>query len=1715
MQQQPTQPQRRLQSAFQNEYGNKNQKRTGNGPPSQYQRGANNKKKIFKKKQFNNPHYNQSEKNTDSFPSYKGKGPRPKFFPNKTLINKKKNFNGTVSNNKNEIEEIEFSFRNAQPTEMSNNVEIDLIPDMTNSGSIQNNISEKELREQRFSSNPFGAQYFNMKKKREYLRKEYISKGLIDDPKKPRKLEDAIPFVGDCQDMCPEFERYEREYQKNLDKLEINQENSTDEIFYVDHKKAVKRYQRSDAGKEQPLPCDVRPPPILKKTLNYLIDEIIMKHGIEDTHGFVRDRTRSIRQDFSLQNIRDKSAVDAHERIARYHILCLHQLCEKEGFSVQQEKEQLFKVLQSLQEFYDEGQENNISYPNEAEFRAYYIISHIFDNEIIRKAESYPKEILFHPYVQLALEFQFLTDEGIYSRLFKKIFSTDTPYLMGCLMEIHFNTIRKKALIAMNSAIKFKDNRLPPYPAEKLKNLLGFDTIDDLLDVLYHYGIEVESNTDNYYGIIFDKKKDIIEPEVSLTQKRVELLERKRDNKSDKEIINNGKLNDIDEPQPMFSFNQPNIYNSNNFNAFNNENKNNSIVGFSFNNAIDKMEDSNMSDINMETNSETSKPNNQNSSIFPTPIANNSISNKDNNNNNNNNTFKSTPFVFKNDSINSSKIEAPTFSFSSADKNTSPTNNTSLNQKPTFTFGSNKTTTIENKSVDNSKTGLFNTIPIQDKDTTVKKETSTELFGSKLKQNNTISFSFPDKLSDENKNSKKIEISNNYSKNENKNSLNVTNTSIPGTIPSFNFNVNSKNTNTDNKSLFSSIPNPVDSNKVFNVQEKSTIDSIINNEKIKKESEQQFINNEIKRKKIMQTLSFRNHNMNIRPKLPLDDAIVKEMKKRKELEEESKLLYNDLIKSNTENIINKAIQEEALTQLIYSDVVFTLIKEILDRELYIIKKDNQLLNNYYDALDLSTNDIIRSVVINEFEGIIKSEYELLLKKHNIRKLASKKAQLKRQKACFDEIIKYQRMKQLFSKWNHLAKLKINERRIKEENIRIRKLEFDNKVKLVEIGPGINNQIKKKNEFIFKIEQNINNKSNMKNNDDDGNNNYLDYDYEEENDKKFILSKKTHINIKDIAINSIRKQSLKNINDSTIYLKIMTSLPNNSRKSTLWTNSQFKIGPLENNIINLSKENENCYYSIDDNIHFSQNKLNNEKNLTILIQNIPYIIDNKMDWDDNDSEKTKEENNNDSSINEYYSSAAFFQLSVFNFQIYSNPEEVANYWNNERKRLELFLHRIRNCSNIPLILLYWKLPQLNSQQFVDDATYYLRLNQFFNEYNVQQNYQFLSIPFNNKNMITSTDALNFNQYISNIGVNDTTNKVEKLNIGLTWLIENSQIYTLSSQVMKEIIQNNFYVMFLNTILKPIESEIPYGIVPIENPTWFIETVNMIIQSYNYILTAMIEFLYSSQVQYISLKKEEEHSSKEYEDTSESLSSYTSNNILEDQHWFIVFETLKNKINQYQLPTMVNNASHKIQNEETLLKHFNYYLQSIDMFKSRQKSMIFIEIQKVVQSFIFNSNSHKFPYQAIFNIIVKQALNNLQEVLSDYEIYFIKYNITQNTEEISFFENLLERYKNSLYKLLNQWSNSTLSQIENVYFNEQNKRVRDNMEDSWHEISKKYQRTENNKSNSINKVIPHYNLRKKKEKTSKTIKETPKDLKKEQKLLKDLINSVKKEFPYLKN
>ncbi|KAJ3087852.1 hypothetical protein HK102_010152 [Quaeritorhiza haematococci] len=351
--------------------------------------------------------------------------------------------------------------------------------------------------------------YNELKRHREVLRKKYIREGKIADPSNTQTLAKAIQLVGECEDMCPEFERYEREIQMGLDRLE-----KIPGTEQVDHEKAVKRFRRSAAGDEEPLPCDVRPPHILIKTLDYLIHDVLANHGLEDSYAFVRDRARAIRKDFVLQHSRGLEAVECHERIARYHIMCCHELCDNPNVSLQQEHEQMRKTLQSLREYYRDLAKENIFSPNEAEFQAYYILSHIFQNDVATKSEQLRPAIFLDPQVQLALDFQMMIQrnnefsrghprtEGSlnnYVRFFRCIQdSTRVSYLFACLLHMSFVSVRRGALKAMQKAYyNFPDNLDSWIAVGTLVQTLGFDDEEEAVENLDYYGIPYRVNPED------------------------------------------------------------------------------------------------------------------------------------------------------------------------------------------------------------------------------------------------------------------------------------------------------------------------------------------------------------------------------------------------------------------------------------------------------------------------------------------------------------------------------------------------------------------------------------------------------------------------------------------------------------------------------------------------------------------------------------------------------------------------------------------------------------------------------------------------------------------------------------------------------------------------------------------------------------------------------------------------------------------------------------------------------------------------------------------------------------------------------------------------------------------------------------------------------------------------------------------------------------------
>lgn len=61
---------------------------------------------------------------------------------------------------------------------------------------------------------------------------------------------------------------------------------------------------------------DLRPPSVLQNTLKHLLNLVESSdHPFEVVHDFVFDRTRSIRQDLSMQNVVDSQAIYMYEQM--------------------------------------------------------------------------------------------------------------------------------------------------------------------------------------------------------------------------------------------------------------------------------------------------------------------------------------------------------------------------------------------------------------------------------------------------------------------------------------------------------------------------------------------------------------------------------------------------------------------------------------------------------------------------------------------------------------------------------------------------------------------------------------------------------------------------------------------------------------------------------------------------------------------------------------------------------------------------------------------------------------------------------------------------------------------------------------------------------------------------------------------------------------------------------------------------------------------------------------------------------------------------------------------------------------------------------------------------------------------------------------------------------------------------------------------------------
>lgn len=338
--------------------------------------------------------------------------------------------------------------------------------------------------------------YEEFQKMRDVERRQMEKLGLVDAENITKDLNDAIVFQGTCADMCPVFERVRRLLENNVKLLEKDPQTGK-----ISRARAVKAFSRPAAGQPPPMPSDVRPPVVLQQTLDYIVETILPQ--LPEAHAFVWDRTRSIRQDFVYQNYYGAEAIDCNERIVRIHVVSLHIMAGSGmEYSQQQELEQLNKALQTLTEIYLDVRNHGGTCPNEPEMRAYHLVSHYRDPELEREVQTLPERVFYSPQVQLALRFRtIMTQNNVVERghvnkvgavnlfveFFRLVYDEATPPLLAFLLETHFNEIRFYALKSLARSYHTKGKA---FLAEALRQMLGFDTLQKVVDFVSYYEID-------------------------------------------------------------------------------------------------------------------------------------------------------------------------------------------------------------------------------------------------------------------------------------------------------------------------------------------------------------------------------------------------------------------------------------------------------------------------------------------------------------------------------------------------------------------------------------------------------------------------------------------------------------------------------------------------------------------------------------------------------------------------------------------------------------------------------------------------------------------------------------------------------------------------------------------------------------------------------------------------------------------------------------------------------------------------------------------------------------------------------------------------------------------------------------------------------------------------------------------------------------------------
>lgn len=301
------------------------------------------------------------------------------------------------------------------------------------------------------------------------------------------------PLEGTCPTMCPPEEMRFRQEQKALVIFEKYPGTENDPFPYTNEELCVKEFKKIDAIVKNEA-RNVRPFPVLKRTMDYLLTDVVSDDRGQPYHvlySFICDRIRSIFQDLTVQHLNKshpEETMSFFEKAIRFFIFSDQILCEEPGdnHDLKLQKERLNKALISLMKIYEDLGLQHIYTGNEPEFVAYHMLMCDKENHL-KFILGLPDHVRKSEIVQFVLKVKTAIALNNCSAFFKLFNEADL--LMASLMHnLYFEPVRKRALETFHKTMK------GAVELSFIKDALNFDEMDDAIEFLYYYGIDVVDN---------------------------------------------------------------------------------------------------------------------------------------------------------------------------------------------------------------------------------------------------------------------------------------------------------------------------------------------------------------------------------------------------------------------------------------------------------------------------------------------------------------------------------------------------------------------------------------------------------------------------------------------------------------------------------------------------------------------------------------------------------------------------------------------------------------------------------------------------------------------------------------------------------------------------------------------------------------------------------------------------------------------------------------------------------------------------------------------------------------------------------------------------------------------------------------------------------------------------------------------------------------------